>query len=82
VFVKGTTQGTTTDADGRFSLAVQSGDILSASFIGYKTLEIPVGSQTTIDLTMDPDISELDEVVVIGYTTASNKDVASSVTTV
>ena len=65
VLVKGTTTGTSTDADGRFTLPVQDeNSVLVISFIGYATQEIIVGSQTNIDVTMLDDITQLGEVVV------------------
>jgi TonB-linked SusC/RagA family outer membrane protein len=63
--VKGTTRGTVTDLDGRYSLTVQSGDKdLVFSFIGMKPQTISIGNKTTIDVTMDSDANMLSEVVV------------------
>jgi TonB-dependent starch-binding outer membrane protein SusC len=68
VLIKGTTLGTTTDADGRYKLEVESeNSILVFSYIGYTSQEIPVGSQTTINVSLAPDIKALQEVVVVGY---------------
>jgi TonB-linked SusC/RagA family outer membrane protein len=66
VMVKGTTQGTSTDADGRFSLQVNnpSSDILVVSFIGYATQEIALLGRTTLNVTLQEDVSQLSEVVV------------------
>src|SRR5688572_7145222 len=55
ILEKGTSQGTATDADGKFTLAVSSDAVLVFSFIGYKTQEIAVNGRTTIDLTMESD---------------------------
>ncbi|MDR1370254.1 MAG: SusC/RagA family TonB-linked outer membrane protein, partial [Dysgonamonadaceae bacterium] len=67
VFVKGTSKGAATDIDGAFSLSIQPEDVLTFSYLGYKTQEIPVGNQTTIDVVMQEDNQLLNEVVVIGY---------------
>src|SRR5690349_12824893 len=68
VVVKGTANGTTTDAEGKFSLQVPDADaVLIFSFVGYLPEEIQVGGRTTLDVAMTPDIASLQEVVVIGY---------------
>lgn len=69
VLLKGTSIGTTTDADGRYSISIGNGDnpILVFSFIGFKSQEIPVGSQTVIDLQLEEDALQLGEVVVTGF---------------
>lgn len=83
VSVKGTTQGTTTDADGRFSINMPTGsNVLVISFIGMKTQEVQVGTRTTLNITLLSGDQSLDEVVVIGYGTAKRSDVTSSITTI
>ncbi|RAJ95510.1 TonB-linked SusC/RagA family outer membrane protein [Larkinella arboricola] len=83
VSVKGTTQGTTTDAEGRFSINMPDGNnVLVISFIGMKTQEVQVGNQTNLTITLVSNDQSLDEVVVIGYGTAKRSDVTSSITTV
>src|SRR5688572_6210428 len=67
LILKGTTIGTTSNANGEYSLEVDAGDILVASFIGYRTKEVPVGNQTQISIVMEADISTLEEIVVVGY---------------
>ncbi len=69
VVVKGTTIGTTTDYDGRYVLKERNEeDVLLFSFIGFKPMEVPIGTQTTIDVTLMEDVSTLKEVVVkAGY---------------
>jgi hypothetical protein len=65
VLVKGTTVGTTTDIDGRYTLEVENEtSVLIFSFIGYSSQEVTVGSRSTIDITLTPDIQSLQEVVV------------------
>lgn len=67
IILKGTTTGTSTDSQGKFSLDASPEDILQVSFIGYKSMEIPVGNKTTIDVILEDDLTTLSEVVVIGY---------------
>ena len=64
VFIKGSTTGTQTDFNGEYSINANQGDILVFSFVGKDTQEITVGTQTTIDVTLGEDSSELDEVVI------------------
>ena len=71
VMEKGTTNGSITDVDGKYSVSVKGGKtILVFSYIGYISQEIPVGNQKTLNVTMKEDTEELEEVVVIGYGTA------------
>jgi TonB-linked SusC/RagA family outer membrane protein len=65
VLVKGTSNGTTTDTDGKFTITVNSeNDILVISFIGYATQEVAVQNKTSIDVVLAEDVTELNEVVV------------------
>ena len=66
VYVKGTTVGAVTNMDGDFQISINdaSSDILVFSFIGYTTAEIPVQNRTRIDVTLNPEIEEMEEVVV------------------
>lgn len=83
VLVKGTTNGTTTDSDGRYALDVDSeSSVLVFSFIGYVTQEIPVGSQTSIDVNMVQDIQSLQEVVVVGYGEQKKTTITGAVTSI
>ena len=83
VVVKGTTNGTTTDLEGKFTLGnVKSSDILQFSFIGYKTQDIKVGEQRTFNITLEEDAQALDEVVVVGYQEVRKKDLTGSVSKV
>ncbi len=83
ILEKGTTNGTTTDADGKFTLMVQNGAVLAFSFIGMQPQEIPVGNQTSINLTLESDFTQLDEVVVVdyGYGTVKKSDMTGAVAT-
>ncbi|MDR1880652.1 MAG: TonB-dependent receptor [Tannerellaceae bacterium] len=68
VFVKGTTNGTVTDANGQFTLeGVQNDAIIQVSFLGYVTQEIPFTGQSTLSVVLKEDTQILDEVVVVGY---------------
>jgi TonB-linked SusC/RagA family outer membrane protein len=83
VVVKGTTIGTVTDASGKFTLEVSDGAVtLILSFIGYLTQEVPVMDRTAVDVQMQPDITTLSEVVVVGYGTQKRAEVTSAVATV
>jgi len=86
VVVKGTTRSTSTDVNGNFKLAgLTNGAItLSASFIGYQTLDkaVTVSANATANFQLVPDAQKLNEVVVIGYGTAEKKNLTGSITTV
>lgn len=79
ILVKGTSLGTTTDADGNYQIMVQEGAVLVVSFVGYKNQEIEVGSRTKIDITLEVDVVSLGEVVVIGYGEQRKVDLTGSV---
>jgi TonB-linked SusC/RagA family outer membrane protein len=64
VAVKGTSKGVTTDGDGKYKIAASKGDVLLFSFIGFTVQSVTVGNQTLIDLSLKPDVSQLNEVVV------------------
>src|SRR4051794_13627855 len=66
VQVKGTTRGVTTDAQGDFSIQAAAKDILVFTYVGYATQEMPVGSQTSINVTLSTTGHELQQVVVVG----------------
>ncbi len=83
VLVKGTTIGTQTDFDGNYTLlGVDSDATLVFSYIGYKTAEVEVNDQATIDITLEEDTSKLDEVVLVGYGTKRKRDIISAVSVV
>jgi TonB-linked SusC/RagA family outer membrane protein len=80
VLVKGTQTGTVTDIDGNFSIQAAPGDILVVSFIGYSSREITVQSgQTIYAVAMDVSMSDLSEVVVVGYGSQIKKEVSGSI---
>ena len=83
IVVKGTTTGTVTDIDGKYSISVPSSTaILVFSFIGYLTQEVEVGNRNVIDIVLDPDKVTLEEIVVIGYGTVKKSDLTGSVSSV
>ena len=83
VMEKGTTNGSITDMDGKYSVSsTGKKTILVFSYIGYISQEIPVGNRKTINVTMKEDTEELEEVVVIGYGTAKKKDLTGAISRV
>ena len=80
--IKGTSNGTVTDADGNFKVNAANNATLVFSFVGYVTQEVVVGAQSTIDVSLLSDITSLSEVVVVGYGTQEKKEITSSVTSV
>jgi hypothetical protein len=82
VLKKGTTIGTITDIEGKYAISVKNGETLVFSIVGYKTLEIQVGSQSSIDVIIEEDVAKLEEVVVTGYATQEKKSLTGSVSSV
>jgi len=83
VMIKGTTIGSITDIDGKFSFKIPTGDnVLVISYIGFETVEMPVGNQSVFNIQLVPSKTSLQEVVVVGYGSAKVKDLTSSITTV
>ncbi|MDR1098377.1 MAG: TonB-dependent receptor [Tannerella sp.] len=79
---KGTTNGTITDVDGRFSLSVASNAVLVISYIGYVELQIPVEGRTSFAVLLQEDTQALDEVVVVGYGTQKKVNMTGAVSSV
>ncbi|MBS4071220.1 MAG: TonB-dependent receptor [Algoriphagus sp.] len=83
VVVKGTTQGTVTNLDGTYSISVPSdASALVFSFVGYLTKEVSIGSATTINVQLDPDVKLLSEIVVTGYGTQERREITGSVASI
>ena len=78
----GTSNGTVSDATGKYSISVGTGARLLFSFIGYTSQEVAVGSSTTLVVSMKPDVTELSEIVVTGYASQEKKDLTGAVGTV
>lgn len=82
ITVKGTSNGTITDFDGKFSLVVTNTSVLLVSYVGYNTQEIPVGSNTQFTIQLVEDTKKLDELVVVGYGTVNKRSFSGSVASV
>lgn len=82
VVEKGTTNGTITDMDGKFTFNVSPNATLMLSYIGYKAQEIAVNNRTQYNVVLDEDTETLDEVVVVGYGTMKKSSLTGSVTKV
>ena len=79
VIVKGTTNGTTSDIDGNYSIYANNEDVLVFSFIGFISQEIPVAGQSEINAVLVEDTEQLDEVIVVGYGTQTRSQMSTSV---
>ena len=83
IFVKGTTLGTLTSADGKYVIPVPTtANALVFSFVGFKTQEIPIEGKTRIDLVLEQDVFKVDEVIVVGYGVQRKREVTGSISTV
>lgn len=83
ILIKNTTAGTTSDANGEFTISVPSPEsVVVFSFIGYNSQEITVGSSTTINVSLLPNVEALQEVVVVGYGTVKKSDVTGALVSV
>ncbi len=83
VSIKGSTKGTTADANGQYSISITSENtVLEFKFVGYATKTVTVGKQSTINVSLSANASDLEQVVVIGYGTQKKTDVTGSVKSV
>lgn len=82
VIVKGTSHGTATDLDGKFTLDAEEGDILEISYIGFKNVEIPVQFDMPINISLEEDNEMLDETIVIGYGVQKKSSVTGAISSV
>jgi TonB-linked SusC/RagA family outer membrane protein len=82
VFITGTTVGTTSDMDGNFTLKFSEGNLISVSFIGYLTKEIAIGDQIFLNIKLAADVEQLDEVVVMGYSSVRKSNVTGAVSAI
>ena len=83
ILIKGTTQGTATDANGDYRLEVPDDDaVLIISSVGFTSEEVIVGGRSTINIALDPDIQSLSEVVIVGYGTQKKANLTGAVSTV
>lgn len=79
VYLKGSSSGTTTNAEGNYTISAASDGVLVFSFIGYKTQEIAVGNRISINVSLETDVASLSEVVVVGYGSQSKETVTTSI---
>ena len=79
VLVKGTSIGTKSDANGNFSVNAEPNSTLIISFVGFESIEVKVGNQTTITVRLRPSVSVSDEVVVVGYGTQKRSSVTAAI---
>ena len=82
IVVKGSTVGAVTDYDGNYTIQAPEGATLVFSYVGYESREIPLDGRSEIQVTLSPEATKLDEIVVIGYGTSSRKLLTSSVSDV
>jgi TonB-dependent starch-binding outer membrane protein SusC len=82
VVLKGKTVGTVTDVDGKYSINATEKDVLVFSFLGYTSVEVSVGTQSQITVTLKETVSALNEVVVVGYGVQKKSDLTGSVSSV
>lgn len=83
IVVEGTTRGTTTDIDGKYSIVLGPDEnTLVFSFVGFKTVTVEVNGRSTIDITLESDVTALEEVVVVGYGEQRKIDITGSVANV
>jgi len=82
ILIKGTTQGTATDFDGKYSITAQLGDILIFNYVGFITEKQTIGDSLIINVALKEDQNSLDEVVVVGYGTTTKRAFAGSASVV
>jgi len=81
VTVAGTTTGTVTDLDGNYTINAENGSSLVFSFIGFESQKVPIGNQSEINITLQSNVSSLNEVVVVGYGTKKKINLTGAVST-
>lgn len=82
IMVKGSTVGTISDIDGKFTLNVPVNATLIISYIGYKEIEVPVGANSVLNITLQENTEQIDEVVVVGYGTQKKANLTGSVASI
>lgn len=82
VTVTGSKRGTIADENGNFTIDANAGETLEFSFVGYKTQTVKLGKQTSLTIKMQPDATDLNSIVVVGYGTQKKKDVTGSIASV
>ena len=79
VFISGTSQGTTTDFDGNYSIEAESDQVLVYSSLGFSTQNFIVGDQTSIDVSLEEAAEALDEIIVTGYGTETKRETTGAI---
>ena len=79
VMLEGTTTGTVTDFDGNYEINADEGNVLVFSFTGYVPQSITIGSESVIDVTLEPNVAVLDQIVVTGYSQQRKRDITGAV---
>ncbi|QTY27684.1 SusC/RagA family TonB-linked outer membrane protein [Flavobacterium sp. CS20] len=82
ILIENTQRGTTTDFDGNYTIEINNGEVLVFSYLGFKTQKISYTGQSEINVELEPDLSQLEEIVLIGYGTSTKKDLTGSVTAI
>ena len=82
VSIEGTSVGTSTDLNGKFTLQAPSNGVLEVQYLGYTSQKVKINSRTTVNVALSQDNVKVDEVVVIGYGAVSKSDLTGSVTNV
>jgi hypothetical protein len=83
VIVKGSSQGTITNVEGKYTIDVPSRSVtLVFSYVGYVTEEVAVGDRSTLGMLMTPDVTALSEIIVVGYGTSKKKDITGAISTI
>lgn len=82
VIIAGTSTGTVTDLDGNYSIDANEGNVLVFSYTGYKAQEVTVGTQRVINISLAEDVTQLDEIVVVGYGTQKKSHLTGSISKV
>lgn len=79
ILIEGTTQGSSTDAQGAFTLQAKPDDMLAVSYLGYKSQRVKVGTRTKLEVVLTEDQNLMDEVVVVGYGTQRRRNIVGAV---
>ncbi|MBC6400051.1 MAG: TonB-dependent receptor [Ekhidna sp.] len=82
VIEKGTTNGTISDMNGRYSIEVPSNSILVISYVGFETSEIALNGRSQIDVSLKKDVTQLSEVIIVGYSSQNRQDITGAVSSV
>ncbi|QCK16412.1 SusC/RagA family TonB-linked outer membrane protein [Mangrovivirga cuniculi] len=82
VLIKDSKKGTVTDANGNFTISAAPDDVLVCTFIGFEKTEVPIANRTTVNIRMTPDITQMEEIVVVGYGTQKKSHLTGAISKV